>query len=143
MIKMDKDKSIPEELQFLEETPDFLFTLTGSRSFTFGKVYQNSDWDFFIEESKELLTFLKQHEFVNQYDAYQNDPLNVAVYRKDIPSLGTHVDIQVVNDVQAKIKMNSALKMHFPYGLPEFSNDVDRKLFTRRLWRLMYQLYCC
>lgn len=143
MIKMDKDKSIPEELQFLEETPDFLFTLTGSRSFTFGKVYQNSDWDFFIEESKELLTFLKQHEFVNQYDAYQNDPLNVAVYRKDIPSLGTHVDIQVVNDVQAKIKMNSALKMHFPYGLPEFSDDVDRKLFTRRLWRLMYQLYCC
>ena len=26
MIKMDKDKSIPEELRFLEETPDFLFT---------------------------------------------------------------------------------------------------------------------
>lgn len=143
MIKMDKDKLIPEELRFLEETPDFLFTLTGSRSFTFGKIYKDSDWDFFIEESKGLLVFLQQHEFVNQYDAYQNDPLNTAVYRKDIPSLGTHVDIQVVNDVQAKIKMNSALKMHFPYGLPEFSNDVDRKLFTKRLWRLMYQLYRC
>ena len=143
MIKMDKDKSVPEELRFLEETPDFLFTLTGSRSFTFGKIYRDSDWDFFIEESKELLVFLQQHEFVNQYDAYQNDPLNTAVYRKDIPSLGTHVDIQVVNDVQAKIEMNSALKMHFPYGLPEFSNDVDRKLFTRKLWRLMYQIYLC
>lgn len=143
MIKIDKDKSIPEELQFLEETPDFLFTLTGSRSFTFGKIYKDSDWDFFIEESKELLIFLKQHGFVNQYDAYQNDPLNVAVYRKDIPLLGTHVDIQVVNDIQAKVRMNSALKTHFPYGLPEFSNDVERKLFTKRLWRLMYQLYRC
>ena len=143
MIKMDKDKLLPEELRFLEETPDFLFTLTGSRSFTFGKIYKDSDWDFFIEESKELLVFLEQHGFVKQYDAYQNDPLNVAVYRKDIPSLGTHIDIQVVNDIQAKTKINSALKTHFPYGLPEFSNNVERKLFTKRLWRLIYQLYRC
>lgn len=143
MIKMDRNKILPRELLFLEETPDFLFTLTGSRSFTYGKVFETADWDFFTEEKKELIKFLEDNGFVNCYSAYENDPLNTAVYRKDIPSLGTHVDIQVVNDVQAKIKMNSALKMHFPYGLPEFSDNIDRKLFTKRLWRLMYQLYRC
>lgn len=46
MIKMDKNKTLPRELRFLEETSDFLFILTGSRSFTYGKVFETADSDF-------------------------------------------------------------------------------------------------
>lgn len=141
MIKMDKNKTLPRELRFLEETSDFLFILTGSRSFTYGKVFETADWDFFTEEKKGLVDFLEKNGFVNCHNAYENDPLNTAVYRKLLPSLKTHIDIQIVNDLRAKTKLNTALKMYFPYGLPVFSNETDRKLFTKRLWSMMCYIY--
>lgn len=76
----------------LRDNKNFDFTLTGSRFF--GPCREDSDWDYFVEDSPELIRFLYDNGFVKNYgqpsDYSSTDPTLLAVWQKD------DVDIQVV-----------------------------------------------
>lgn len=98
---------------------EFEFYLTGSRFF--GTQTEDSDWDFFVGYSKEVVAFLIENNFRIVNDSEYEDSNTVAVYRYmdkfNRPSMC--VDVQVVlnpamkEDIQNKIKpviRNSAIK---------------------------------
>lgn len=135
------DLVVPDELEVFEVTPEFTFHLTGSRAFPLStsSVLQ-SDWDFFASDSLRIRQFLEAEGFQIEGRAYDGDPLTTLVYRKYLPRLKTHVDVQLVTNIYLKKEINDAIIYFFPAGLPSFQNVAEKKLFAKRLWRMAVML---
>ena len=79
----------------------YMFYLTGSRFF--GTANNNSDWDFFVQDSPMLRVFLVKNGFKLDIHTGYDSCLDAAVYQyKDI-------HIQCVTDVELKIDVQSCI----------------------------------
>jgi len=93
------------------EASQFEFYLTGSRFF--GKEQSHSsDFDFFVQDSPEVRTWLTKQGF-KACLSYQEDQLIDIVYQnyKD----GIWVDVQCINDIEVKkiAQEGLAMRSHF------------------------------
>lgn len=99
----------------LEQSP-FTFYLTGSRYF--GDAVENSDWDFFVQHDRGVISFLESHgfELVHRRNEKYKDEICLYTYRKLCPELGygraACVDIQVVIDAPRKNKAQEYIVQH-------------------------------
>jgi len=133
---IDKLASIlPSILNKLEYSV-FTFYPTGSRYF--GGVSSESDWDFFVEDSKEVREFLCQMGFEsNDAEAY-DDSTVVAVwsyYTRSSWDKGlTKIDVQLISEKKfsSKLMVQKLIKDYFgDNGLP------GNKQTQREIWKLM------
>lgn len=92
---------LPEETIFtlLEKLPE-RFYLTGSRFF--GTQGQNSDWDYFTENSDEVFLKLKDLGFVKISARTYGDANSARVMRWTAKHTKLQVDVQLVHDVELK-----------------------------------------
>lgn len=108
------------------------FHLTGSRFF--GNSTNQSDWDFFIQDSPQVRNWLVANNFkINKNSKYYSDDSCVDVYRYYITDykIDAHwIDVQIVNDVSLKIKAQDLIKLTVP------PNALENKAFARIVWRL-------
>lgn len=100
----------PSIVETLTEAP-FNFYLTGSR--TMGGVNKDSDWDFFVENSKEVIEFLNSIGFEKDNDSGYIDPTMVAVYYGYCEHHGRRVkvDIQLVDNALLKLSVQQLLTL--------------------------------
>ena len=108
---------------------DQVFHLTGSRFF--GGANGNSDWDFFTEDTKAVVSFLKSHGFEIVPTSYSEDIQISRVMRLDADY---QFDIQLVSDVDLKLRAQTYLKSCFPSGLPGTKSD------RKQLWKMAYEI---
>lgn len=107
----------------------FEFFGTGSRFFGFA--HKESDWDFFTLDCPGVRKFLLDNGFEIDHDATYDDPTVVSVYRK-YESGTTHVDIQLVSNLEQKLLVQRILKNKFPRGLP---GDKEAK---KNIWKTAF-----
>lgn len=109
------------------------FHLTGSRFF--GTATETSDWDFFAQYCPGNKQFLKSNGFVELTDSSQqyNDQETKCVMRFTNGSL--QIDVQLVNDVTKKCRINNAIK-HRPDFL-RLMNSIKKEERTA-FWDLLY-----
>lgn len=125
----------PGEVKLLHDSEVFKFHLTGSRAFGLDHIlHPLSDWDFFAQDSLKIRTFLESNGFETESESYRDDHLTTMLYRKPIASSKIHIDIQLIVNMELKIKIEDALIASFPTGLPTFEDQVEKKIFTKRLW---------
>lgn len=86
----------------------YKFHLTGSRFF--GNSKENSDWDFFTEYSISVKSYLSDMGFVTLTESCRsyNDQETRSVMRFIDNKL--QIDVQLVNDVKKKVRVNNAIK---------------------------------
>jgi len=119
------------------ETSDMAFYQTGSRFF--GGTTSKSDYDFFVQDEPFITTILEGWGFYRLTHGHNyNDNQCVAVYRKEVEF--THIDIQIIREVDVKIRAQEILKASCPGyvrrdGLSMFPGQ-DR----RGLWEMAYKM---
>lgn len=117
--------AFPSVVTELANSAEYEFFLTGSRFF--GGANSWSDWDFFVQKSIAVETFLSDLGFtpVVKYD----DKFSTVVYtlEKD----GVRVDVQVVRSAVLKQKAQMFL---LPY-LSSFS-----KAYRKKVWDLAFDI---
>jgi hypothetical protein len=118
-------KSILSALQSIEVS-SFVFHLTGSRYF--GTQREDSDWDFFVDYSAELITWLEDNSFTLDSTSYKEDPVMCMVYKKE------NVHIQVVHSAKMKEWIQ-----HLLY--PLFRGMKPDKETSKKLWIHATRLY--
>lgn len=114
----------PEIVKVLRES-EYQFYLTGSRYFQSSSELEGHDWDFFCQNSKGVINFLKGIGFQRKRKpAYIKDSQTVEVY--------THqaVDVQVVNSVRIKQASQLLLK--------ELGVIGGSKELNQMFWNVMY-----
>lgn len=99
----------------------FDFWGTGSR-FSSGKI--SGDFDFFTEDTKEVLSFLKDLGFCVSGEGYNDSVVSMVVEHK----AGVHVQLTV--DVELKKKARNFIAES---GLEYFMRKMDR----RRMWNMI------
>lgn len=104
----------------------FEFHLTGSRYF--GTSHEESDWDFFIQESEDLIDDLRANGFSCCSETYAHDPIMTAVYGHE------NVHIQIVISATMKAWIQECLK-------PVFMITKPSKDQAKILWALGTKLY--
>ena len=117
-----------DSLREMENTENIMFYLTGSR--LFGTASNNSDWDFFVQDSEESREWLVRHEFVpeNSHPAKYTDELCTGVYiHREHP-----IHVQLVRDAREKRTVQGIL-YHSP--LYRKASKEDRRL----LWNLVVE----
>jgi hypothetical protein len=84
------------------------FHLTGSRFF--GTAKENSDWDFFTEHSISVRSYLFDMGFATLTESCRsyNDQETRSVMR--FIDSRIQIDVQLVNDVKKKVRVNNAIK---------------------------------
>jgi len=126
-------------LRSLSDSP-LTFFLTGSRFFGFSN--ENSDYDFFVQDSEEVNGILRAWGFVEvprQGTISYHDMQTIKVFRKIVKEQnGTtiQIDIQVVRDYGLKIMAQNILQSVCPELVSGNKNNVVRK----RLWAYAYSM---
>lgn len=110
------------------EQSEFNFHLTGSRFF--GGARMDSDWDFFVQDSPEVRSWIEGHEFNKEFEGknYYGDPNIAVVYR-----YRNSIHVQVVPDAFAKSFVQRALVK------AEVLKSAS-KMEAKRIWTLGYKL---
>jgi hypothetical protein len=104
------------------------FHLTGSRYF--GNSTNQSDWDFFVQDSDGVRNWLDANGFkINKNSKYYSDGFCVDVYRLNI-TYYNWIDVQVVSDSVLKLKAQDLIKKTVP------PSALENKAFARIVWRL-------
>lgn len=109
-----------ESLLDLLNSSEIKFYLTGSRYF--GPVTLAADWDFFVQNSSQVLHYLEFHSFKILSETNYKDCSTISVYRRN------NVDVQVVADVNAKILAQKLIRQ---YRLLSMARDKGE---GRRIW---------
>lgn len=109
-------------IEALDEILPFHPILTGSRFF--GTDRPDSDWDFFIQHSTDLVDHLTAWGWSKIGEAYKDDPNTAAVYQKG------NVQIQLVHDQKLKETLQQLIArlVHSPYSYQD--EDTMRILWT-------------
>ncbi len=119
-------------LQFLEACP-YKFYLTGSRFF--GTQRADSDYDFFVQQSGDVLAALEQNGFKLDNESYERDPIMTRVYKRE------NVHVQVVINAKMKLCVQHRMKSFIQYHLIKMGQCVLSKEETKALWTLCTRLY--
>lgn len=99
----------PSVIKEFFDTEEFEFFLTGSRYF--GTSTPGSDWDFFVEDTPDVIAFLEGIGFELQTDKeYSHDRVTVNTYRLQ------NVEVQLVSDVGLKKRAQFLLKRYSYIG---------------------------
>lgn len=124
----------PSIVETLTEAP-FNFYLTGSRAM--GGFNKDSDWDFFVENSKEVIKFLNSIGFEKDNDSVYSDPTVLDVYYGYCEHHGrlVKVDIQLVDNALFKLTVQQLLKKCFPSGMSHFD-----KYTARVIWKVALEV---
>ena len=126
-----------EMLMILNESP-YNFHLTGSRFFdgTGSSVNKNirSDYDFFARNWSEIHSFLESVGFHEQLSFTYSDNNIACVMRYCDDTIS--IDVQLVNDVMKKVKIQKIINEHFK---DIYNNSTKEQ--RKNLWNSMYQVY--
>ena len=111
----------------------FNFHLTGSRFF--GGVKVESDWDFFVEESEEVIQFLNSIGFEKDFEASYDDPSVIAVYYGYCmhQDRSVKVDVQLVGNAELKLEVQRILQQCWPCGMSHFDKQSVRAIWKAAL----------
>lgn len=115
-----------ESVVSMMEESDYTFYLTGSRFF--GGSNSKSDWDYFVEDSKEVRKFLENTGFwmMDKEDStttHYGDASMVALYSRN------DIHIQVVKDAYLKHRAQAFLTRHA-------NMKSVPKICRRHLWNM-------
>lgn len=120
---------------------EFEFYLTGSRKFKKAMIKAETDWDFFIKFSAEVVDWLEKEGFV-KLDSYcpegsmhpwDNNTVTVYRFRASMnPNVCPQVDVQLVLDVEKK-------KWAQFMGYSELSKVSKEN--APLVWELLYRWY--
>lgn len=106
-IANQKSDPITQMIRQLEDSP-FDFYLTGSRFFQ--NPNHDSDWDFFVQDSKEVHQWLLKRGFRTLSHAYvYRDKQTLHVFRFRHYPL---IDVQCVHDVRIKRIAQEIIRVH-------------------------------
>lgn len=132
MLKNTILETPPVVLMFV--TSKFDFYQTGSRYW--GTPKEDSDWDFFVQDSQEVREFLGSLGFENSIEAtYDGDLHCRAVYVFDPHGdRKLRVEVQLVGDAVLKHVVQESLKRRIPSGIL----DKFRAIET---WSLAYDCF--
>ena len=114
---------------------EFKFFLTGSRFFNPTKEGER-DWDFYAENSVQIKQYLDSlgFELTEDDPAYIGDPNAIQLYRI-FPNRIDHIDVQLVDDIDAKHTVQRELKAS---GLLML---MGNKEYRKRLWHIGLNVY--
>lgn len=125
------NNNLLNKLTELASSP-FEFYPTGSRHL--GGARQDSDWDFFVEDSNEVRSYLEEIGFTQIFhNRYADDPQIVSLFRFSW-STTSYIDVQVVQDSSKKWLIQQVLDETGAL------RNVTRSQ-ARIVWRTMYELY--
>lgn len=115
-------------------TSKFDFYQTGSRYW--GTPNENSDWDFFVQDSQQVREFLEKLGFNNNSEAtYRGDVCCRAVYVFDLhEDRKLRVEVQLVSDAVLKHVVQETLKRRIPEGIPDKSR-------VKEMWSIGYDCF--
>ena len=102
---------VPSGVKQLHESP-FDFQLTGSRFF--GNDRPDSDWDFFVESSRDVAEYLLKNGYQNQPANFQDDEIH------DIFTKGNNsqkIEVILVKDLTLRRHAQTLIKSVFPNGI--------------------------
>ena len=113
------------------------FYLTGSRFFSLKKLEDNTDYDFFTEDTPSIRGFLSTLNFRpltegDTHNLYLGDPTIVAVYRY-VFEKEPHIDIQIVGDINKKIRVNNLIFKLYPF----FGKNITSKHIRQDIWKIL------
>ena len=129
-IKNYRQSEIQDVIQKLQDS-SFEFYLTGSRFFTTD--HEQSDWDFFTSNNKEVIAYLSTLGFQKVNTKYSYfDKQTVGVMRFGSPYL-YHIDIQLVLDVEIKQIAQEILTMKPPVKTSDDANLAQQ-------WNTVYHV---
>jgi hypothetical protein len=117
---------------FVLHDSDFLFYLTGSRFFE--TTHPNSDWDFFVANSDEVITFLQHNGFILDESPEYEDCTIVQVYRHVQDVQDVHVQLIDSDNIVLKCCAQSII-----YNHNIFDGTVD-KLTRRKIWSMVMSI---
>lgn len=142
-------------LKKMNDSEKFSFILTGSRYF--GGHTEKSDYDFFVENSNGIDSFLtdlgfKRNEGPDSYldemtrrvytwlpesemDEFYRTSCNPKPNFDCFPHSSNRIDVQICGNSEDKLKVQSILKLFFNGGL----KDVP-KYSRSKLWNMVYNL---
>lgn len=110
----------------------FDFYITGSRFW--GNLNALSDWDFFVQESQEVTSYLMHMGFTTDPHHQYDDPLTVEVMKRGL------IHVQIVHDAALKHVIQQTLFKYFPEGMiPSYWADCPKK-FATIMWDLAFDL---
>ena len=115
---------VPSELNHLAESK-FDFFLTGSRFFKTGH-YEQSDWDFYVQDSTEVYDYLTDHGYRSNFK--YDDRFTPCVMTKE--EAGIKIDVQLVVNAARKPKAQKLL-IRSIHAIP--------KEFHKVLWDLAFE----
>lgn len=115
------------------QNSDLDFYLTGSRFFNNHR--ENSDYDFFVEDSPGVRQFLKSLGFSKLNNSAYLDDNTVVVYRY-MPKSGYYItiDIQIVVDAVKKQSIQNIMKYN------DFILTGD-KTYAKTVWNTLMSIY--
>jgi predicted nucleotidyltransferase len=118
---------------FKLQNSDLDFYLTGSRFFNNHR--ENSDYDFFVEDSPGVRQFLKSLGFSKLNNSAYLDDNTVVVYRY-MPKSGYYItiDIQIVVDAVKKQSIQNIMKYN------DFILTGD-KTYAKTVWNTLMSIY--
>jgi len=115
------------------ENSNFKFFLTGSRFF--GTHHENSDWDFFVEDSPQIRKVLENWGFVEENKYHYFDMLTNIVYAHK----QANIHVQCVKNARIKEHIQNSLlettKKH-----PNFWTYLP-KCYRHLVWKAMTNLF--
>lgn len=118
------------EIQLAFKASGFEFHLTGSRHF--GNSHSQSNWNYIVETSAELISFLTDLGF--QYSRvrdYYNDMSTSCIYRCQYGNEPWQViEVQCSTDINEKIRAHKYITRFFPDGLSK-----DKKI-NSNIWEM-------
>ena len=109
------------------------FHLTGSRFF--GTATETSDWDFFTQHCEVTKRWLSKNGFftlTHSANSY-NDQETKCVMR--FTSGSFQIDVQLVNDVKKKVRINNAIKHRNDFL--QLMNSLDKEQRTT-FWDMLF-----
>lgn len=116
-------------LKALEQGP-YEFFLTGSRYF--GGYRDGSDYDFFVQESEGVESYLRAMDFVEDTDAaYEGDPTFVKVM-----TLATAEGVIQVQLIKSKLFARKQLVQKLLQGRYQGRGLPGEKIHQKELWHL-------
>jgi len=118
---------------FKLQNSDLDFYLTGSRFFNNHR--ENSDYDFFVEDTPGVRQFLKSLGFSKLNNSAYLDDNTVVVYRY-MPKSGYYItiDIQIVVDAVKKQSIQNIMKYN------DFILTGD-KTYAKTVWNTLMSIY--
>ena len=142
MIKNIVEKKDPL-LARLDDSP-FVFYLTGSRFFTPKETNDLTDFDFFVEDSEEVRSFLIKKGFFCQYGAHNyQDDWCIDVFSSYKKTSGVDIKIRKIDIqlIKPAAGIDSKIAIQFLLYKYELIAKTKDKKIHKLLWRAMFNAY--